>query len=312
MKKCTFSKISPVILAQEGAQAALVAGYLASNQKGFFPNTKAIATFLKIPRGAAVRALEKLEKSGYAVRADSGGWRATQKLMDVISADNFTVPTEILKKSDLNVPARLLLGYLMTSKEHGLDDMVDATGMSKTRVNRYLENLQQAGLIQKLMQGGGRGKKRHFSCLCAYSTAVEADSDTVELTGDSEFREECYHIALAQLGTRNERCHPEIYETALEILTELNMAEDDDQIKIGKSTMCAPAVWDFVEYVDGDMIENISERLEGRWERVRYKKEYLFTALLQEADIVSERIKKAQENLHCQSKPTHNPSLKYF
>lgn len=283
--KNTFSKIPPSVVTDLDATSALVGGYLAGNKAGFCPNIKAVSSILKLNRSVVVRAIYKLDNADLISRSPSGGWSATPLLTDMIKGDSFAIPTSVLTDSSLTVLERLLLGYLNTNHDHGLDDIVATTGLTASTVSRHTRLLEERRLIVKDRSGGGRGKKRHFFPVNPISIspvgAVNTPAPDTKNQGiDYELYDEIRAEILWKLGDSVAWLNPEIYNLVVELLTEIHCMEPSEKITIGSNQMFADDAWNYLKYVDWYTPTTVASRLADRWPDVVHKKEYLLQALI--------------------------------
>lgn len=290
MNNKTYTKISPQVVKNFGYPVGLVAGYLAGNKAGYHPNIKAIVTHLRLGRSVVTRALDKLFGADLATKDNNGRWRATQLLIKETKADSFIVWSNILTDRSLTPAERLLLGYLSSSNDHSMDDMVSSTGMKKTSVNKHIASLEGKGLINRDVAGGGRGWKRHFSLAESLDTKMTSiEVPLVALTDeDEETMDDCLQEAEAQLADCDPSISSEMKNLAVLILAEINAAKPSLKLDIDGVTMHAAELWELAELIDGSVLEVVGNRIGENWSLIGNKKRYLQTALLREAKALRE------------------------
>lgn len=280
-----YSQASATIISKYGATVALIGAYLAGNDAGFKPNAQGISTILNLNRKPVGSALKKLEDAKLACRNTTGYWVATQKLKEVTECDNnnekaIIVPTQVVKDADLAPGERLILGFLMTSFDHSVDAVVSGTGFKKTTAENHIKTLVEKKVISKDVDGGGRGNCRHFSC-----PPLEAPMPitTHKSTVDPEEYEMIRNEILDQLDEAPEGLELEFYNLAVEILTEINMQNPQDELKISGNPIKISDVWILTSVIDGSMLKEVADRIGNRWQTVIRKKAYLQQSLFAEA-----------------------------
>lgn len=160
--------------------------------------------------------------------------------------------------------------------------MVSSTGIKKTSVNTHIALLEKKGVIYRDAEGGGRGYKRHFSCV--ETVDIEADSVNLPyaLSADEydELLAECAEEAELQLGGCDPSVDPEMINLAIQILAEISAVESKSNLDVDGELMTAPAVWELIDRIDRSTLEVVAGRIGDKWDRIGNKKNYLRKALL--------------------------------
>lgn len=149
------------ILHEFGAAAAIVAAAVACNRPEFEAWLGNVSQHVGFARGTALKYLRVMESHGYLKRGKRG-WTTKKKYTSLSKEESIKLPKDVSRIHGISPAQKIIIGYILSYPLHSHDDMQLTTGLDDTTIRNSIKGLLSLGYIEKIVEGGGRGKCRQY------------------------------------------------------------------------------------------------------------------------------------------------------